>query len=197
VSIPRVVVLASGTGSLLQALIDESSNLNIDVAALISDGEVAACDRARAAGIRVVVHEMQSNRNTWNAGLLKILHDLKPDLIVSAGFMKILDSELVAEFSGRIINTHPALLPDFPGAHAVRDALSAGVRVTGSTIHFVDAGVDTGPVIAQHEIEIRESDSEESLHERIKVEERKLLISVVRDLTQGKVRLVNGEVVKA
>jgi phosphoribosylglycinamide formyltransferase-1 len=197
VSIPRVVVLASGTGSLLQALIDESSNLNIDIAALISDGEVAACDRARGAGIRVVVHEMQSNRNTWNAGLLKILHDLKPDLIVSAGFMKILDSELVAEFSGRIINTHPALLPDFPGAHAVRDALSAGVRVTGSTIHFVDAGVDTGPVIAQHEIEIRESDSEESLHERIKVEERKLLISVVRDLTQGKVRLVNGEVVKA
>ena len=196
-SIPRVVVLASGTGSLLQALIDESSNLNIDIAALISDGEVAACDRARGAGIRVVVHEMQSNRNTWNAGLLKILHDLKPDLIVSAGFMKILDSELVAEFSGRIINTHPALLPDFPGAHAVRDALSAGVRVTGSTIHFVDAGVDTGPVIAQHEIEIRESDSEESLHERIKVEERKLLISVVRDLTQGKVRLVNGEVVKA
>ena len=194
---PRVAVLASGTGSLFQALIDESSNLNIEIAALITDGEVAACDRARTAGIKVFVHEMSSDRSTWNAGLAEILHDLNPDLIISAGFMKILDPELVTKFSGRIINTHPALLPNFPGAHAVRDALAAGVKITGSTIHFVDAGVDTGPVIAQREIDISETDNEESLHERIKVEERKLLISVVRKFTQGKVRLVNGEVVQS
>jgi len=124
-----------------------------------------------------------------------VLTDLAPDLIVSAGFMRVLGETVVTKFSGILINTHPALLPDFPGAHAVRDALAAGATKTGTTVHFVDNGVDTGPIIAQREIEILPGDSEESLHERIKVAERELLVQVVRNIVAGKVSLLDGKVV--
>lgn len=193
----RVVVLASGTGSLFQELIDQSSNLEIEIVALIADAEVQACDRARSAGIPVVILPMKSDREIWNAELAGRLRSLDPDLIVSAGFMRILGKDLVSEFEGRIINTHPALLPNFPGAHAVRDALQAGVSETGSTIHFVDAGVDTGPIIARQRVDVIAGDTEASLHERIKVAERKLLLEVVKNVVQGKVRYENGKVVTA
>lgn len=193
----RVVVLASGTGSLFQALIDKSSELEIDIVGLVADGEVPACERARLAGIPVMVLPMKSDRELWNAELSQVIRTLEPDLIISAGFMKVLGPDLVSEFEGRIINTHPALLPNFPGAHAVRDALLAGATETGSTIHFVDAGVDTGPIIAQRSVAIVEGDTESTLHERIKNVERELLIEVVRDFVRGKVRYVNGKVVTA
>jgi phosphoribosylglycinamide formyltransferase-1 len=193
----RVVVLASGTGSLFQALIDNSANLGIDIVCLISDSEVQACDRARSAQIPVQVIPMKSDGNIWNKELAAQLRAANPDLIISAGFMKVLGAELVSEFEGKIINTHPALLPSFPGAHAVRDVLAAGVSETGSTIHFVDAGIDTGAVIAQEKVSVLTGDSESELHERIKVVERELLIEVVKQIVQGKVRYENGKVVTA
>lgn len=109
--------------------------------------------------------------------------------------MRVLGANVVAAFSGRLVNTHPALLPDYPGAHAVRDALAAGATKTGTTVHFVDAGVDTGPIIAQREVEILPSDTEESLHERIKVVERELLVETVGNIVMQKISLIDGKVV--
>lgn len=193
----RVVVLASGTGSLFQALIDLSPQLNINIVGLLTDSEVQAGERAREAGIPVTVIPMATDRDVWNSEIVAYLREQNPDLIVSAGFMKILGKDLVTEFAGRIINTHPALLPNFPGAHAVRDAIAAGATETGSTVHFVDAGVDTGAIIAQRSVPIHQNESEIDLHERIKVVERELLVEVVRNIVQGKVRYENGEAVTA
>lgn len=191
----RVVVLASGSGSLFQALIDSHADLNLDIVALVVDKDVPAVARAQSAGISVIEVPMLRDRNQWDQVMESVLTDLAPDLIVSAGFMRVLGENVVTKFSGSLINTHPALLPDFPGAHAVRDALAAGATKTGTTVHFVDTGVDTGPIIAQREIEILPSESEESLHERIKVVERELLVQVVRNIVTGKVSLVDGKVV--
>lgn len=191
----RVVVLASGSGSLFQALIDSQADLNLDIVALVVDKDVPAVARAQSAGISVIEVPMLRDRNQWDQVMESVLTDLAPDLIVSAGFMRVLGENVVTKFSGSLINTHPALLPDFPGAHAVRDALAAGATKTGTTVHFVDTGVDTGPIIAQREIEILPSESEESLHERIKVVERELLVQVVRNIVTGKVSLVDGKVV--
>jgi phosphoribosylglycinamide formyltransferase-1 len=123
-----------------------------------------------------------SNRDEWAGKLAKNISHFNPDLIVLAGFMKVLPASFVAKFSPRIINIHPALLPSFPGAHAVRDALAAGARETGVTIHIVDEGVDTGPVLAQQTVTILPADDEQSLHERIKLIEHKMLVGTVRDL---------------
>jgi phosphoribosylglycinamide formyltransferase-1 len=123
-----------------------------------------------------------SNRDEWAEKLAKNISHFNPDLIVLAGFMKVLPASFVAKFSPRIINIHPALLPSFPGAHAVRDALAAGARETGVTIHIVDEGVDTGPVLAQQTVTILPADDEQSLHERIKLIEHKMLVGTVRDL---------------
>lgn len=191
----RVVVLASGSGSLFQALIDSQADLNLDIVALMVDKDVPAVARAQSAGISVIEVPMLRDRNQWDQVMESVLTDLAPDLIVSAGFMRVLGENVVTKFSGSLINTHPALLPDFPGAHAVGDALAAGATKTGTTVHFVDTGVDTGPIIAQREIEILPSESEESLHERIKVVERELLVQVVRNIVTGKVSLVDGKVV--
>ena len=191
----RVVVLASGSGSLFQALIDSQADLNLDIVALVVDKDVPAVARAQSAGISVIEVPMLRDRSQWDQVMESVLTDLAPDLIVSAGFMRVLGENVVTKFSGSLINTHPALLPDFPGAHAVRDALAAGATKTGTTVHFVDTGVDTGPIIAQREIEILPSESEESLHERIKVLERELLVQVVRNIMTGKVSLVDGKVV--
>src|SRR5439155_13227757 len=109
----------------------------------------------------------------------------RPDLVVSAGFLKILGAEFLARFASRVINTHPALLPSFPGMHAVADALALGVKVTGSTVHFVDDGVDTGPIIAQEAVAVEPGDDEARLHERIKVVERRLLVAAVERLGRG------------
>ena len=193
---PRVVVLASGTGSLFRALAEAAPTIGIEIVGLIADAQVPALDIARESGIDAQVLEVGTDRALWNEQLASALRDLKPDLIVSAGFMRVIGAQVVAEFEGRIINTHPALLPLFPGAHGVRDALAAGAIVTGTTVHFVDAGVDTGPIIAQVEVPVLDDDTEETLHERIKVQERALLVDVVQKIVQGQVKyedLKNGD----
>lgn len=185
----RIVVLASGSGTLLQALIDSlGSALPVDLVAVISD--VPACgalDRAERAGVPglVVAPSEHPDRQAWNQALLDHLRRLEPDWIVCAGFMRILGPTLVDAFAGRIVNTHPALLPSFPGAHGVRDALAYGVKVTGCTVHLIDHGVDTGPILAQEPVAVLPEDDEATLHERIKVVERSLLVQTLASLTRG------------
>lgn len=179
----RIVVLASGTGSLLQALIaaTRADGYPASVVAVGVDRDCAAVDHAVDAGVahfKVALRD-HADRAAWDAALTDAVAAHAPDLIVSAGFMKILGPAFMERFGGRIINTHPALLPAFPGAHAVRDALAYGVRVTGSTVHLVDSGVDTGPILAQEPVEVRVDDDEAALHERIKIVERRLLAEVV------------------
>jgi len=195
VSATRVVILASGSGTLFQALIENQTALAIEIVALVVDKDVPAVQRAQTAGISVVEVPMLPDRDQWNQVMESVLTDLGADLVISAGFMRVLGPNVVAAFAGRLINTHPALLPDFPGAHAVRDALAAGVTSTGTTVHFVDAGVDTGPIIAQREVEIFPTDTEDSLHERIKVVERELLVETVRKIVAQEISLVDGKVV--
>ena len=185
----RVVVLASGTGTLFTKLADSADDIGIQIVGLISDAEVPACDRARELNIPVVIVPLLEDRVKWDQNLATELSRLKPSLIVSAGFMKILGPVVLRFYEGRIINTHPALLPEFPGGHAVRDALAAGVPETGATIHFVDKGVDTGEVISQAVVKVEPGDTEEVLHERIKGVERDLLVSTVSDIAQGRVAL--------
>ena len=185
----RVVVLASGTGSLFQSLIDQQNIHGGELVGLITDIPCQAINRAVAANIPVKIIKVDSDRKSWNKKLLIELNNLNPNLIVSAGFMRIIGTEVLSDFEGKIINTHPALLPNFPGAHAVRDALAAGVNKTGATVHFVDAGVDTGKIIAQQEVKVQPNDTETSLHERIKVIERDLLVKVVADFVSGKINL--------
>ena len=185
----RVVVLASGAGTLFEALAIRAEEIGIEIVGLVTDAKVAACDRAAALNIPVTVIPMSVDRITWDQSLATELRRLKPELIISAGFMKILGQEVLASYMGRIINTHPALLPLFPGAHAVRDALQAGALETGATVHFVDAGIDTGQIIMQQQVMVEPDDTETLLHERIKVVEREILVRVVRDIANGKIML--------
>ncbi|BEP12350.1 phosphoribosylglycinamide formyltransferase [Acidothermaceae bacterium B102] len=180
----RLVVLVSGSGTNLQALLDASTDpaYGCAVVAVGSDKPgVGGLDRAEAAGVEtfVVPFADYADRAAWDAAFAKAVTAYEPDLVVLAGFMRILGPPVVEGFAGRLVNTHPALLPSFPGAHAVRDALAYGVKVTGTTVHLVDAGVDTGPIIAQATVAVRDDDDEASLHERIKVEERALLVDTV------------------
>ncbi|MCS5480437.1 phosphoribosylglycinamide formyltransferase [Corynebacterium sp. YIM 101645] len=177
-----VVVLVSGSGTLLQAILDNQGD-RYRVSLVIADVPCTALERAEKAGVDTRVVELGDDRAAWNVTLADTIAEINPDIIVSAGFMKILGAGVLARFDGRIINTHPALLPSFPGAHAVRDALAHGVKVTGSTVHFIDAGVDTGPIIAQAAVEVETDDTEDSLHERIKKIERQLIVSVLRSAT--------------
>ena len=181
--IPRLVILASGNGSLAQAIFDaqKSAKLPVEILALICDQpEAFVLERAKASGIATFLHPISSDRPVWDAQIYARVKSLQPDLVVSAGFMRILSAEFVKDF--KTINAHPALLPLFPGAHAVRDALAAGAEVTGATIHWVDAGVDTGEVIAQSTVKIGADDNESSLHERIKMVERELIVNCIREL---------------
>ena len=191
----RVVVLASGSGTLFQALVDKQAEIGIEIVSLVVDKEVPAVARAQSASIPVIEVPMLPDRSAWDLVMCEVLTRLNPDLVVSAGFMRVLGPETVSKFSGRLINTHPSLLPQFPGAHAVRDALAAGATVTGTTVHFVDAGVDTGPIIASRIVEIQETDDEVTLHERIKQVERELLVQTVFDFFAKKFELVAGKVV--
>lgn len=185
----RIVVLVSGSGTLLQALLDATGQPDYP-ASIVAVGTdrpgVEALDRAAAAEVphfttRVADH---ADRSAWDAALTAAVAVYEPDLVVSAGFMKILGENFLARFPNRVLNTHPALLPAFPGAHAVADALEAGVKVTGSTVHLVDAGVDTGPIVAQRAVEVVDTDDVESLHERVKATERELLMEVVAKLVR-------------
>ena len=184
----KLVVLASGSGTLLQALIDAAARPGYpaQVAAVGADRTgIEALARAERPGIpsftvRVGDHP---DRAAWDKALAEAVAAYQPDLVVSAGFMKILGPAFLGRFT--VVNTHPALLPSFPGTHAVRDALEAGVKVTGSTVHFADAGVDTGPVIAQEAVVIEPDDDEDVLHERIKAVERRLLVETIERLGRG------------
>jgi phosphoribosylglycinamide formyltransferase-1 len=137
----------------------------------------------------VVTPSAFDTREAWTDVLLANINHFKPELVVLAGFMRILPANFVAALSPNLINLHPSLLPAFPGAHAVRDALYAGAKTTGATIHIVDEGVDTGPHIAQVEVEVLPDDNETELHERIKAAERKLLIATVKEIAAGKINL--------
>lgn len=186
----RVVVLISGTGSLCAALLDATDDPSypVDVVAVGADRAAAGLEHARRRGIPTFVRALgdHPDRPAWDEALAAEIAAFEPDLVVSAGFMKIVGPAVLDAFGGRLINTHPALLPAFPGAHAVRDALAAGATVTGSTVHVVDAGVDTGPVLAQREVPVRPDDDEARLHERIKAVERELLVeTVARLVTTG------------
>ncbi|CAM3460175.1 phosphoribosylglycinamide formyltransferase [Isoptericola cucumis] len=180
----RIVVLASGGGSNLAALLaaHDDGGYGARVVGVVSDKPGAgALDLARDAGVASVVVAPADfdDRAAWNVGVAEAVAVFRPDYVVLAGFMRILAPSFVERFDGRILNTHPALLPAFPGAHGVRDALAYGVRVTGCTVHVVDAGVDTGPIIAQVAVPVADGDDEASLHERIKVAERALLVETV------------------
>lgn len=202
-----VVVLASGSGTLLQAILDQQDGqhdqpsrhgkhgkhgnhsqgaqdgedaASYRVARVVADIPCEALNRAEAAGVDTHVVELGADRAAWNVALADAVGEADPDVIVSAGFMKVLGEQFLERFEGITINTHPALLPSFPGAHAVRDALAYGVKVTGSTVHFIDAGVDTGRIIAQHPVAVAAEDTEATLHEKIKQIERELIVSVLR-----------------
>lgn len=160
----------------------------LEVVALVTD--VAGCGathRASAAGIPVAAVPVSAypDRTAWDSALADEIARWTPEWVVSAGFMRILGPAVLSAFPSRIINTHPSLLPSFPGAHAVADAISHGVRVTGCTVHLVDAGIDTGPILAQEAVAVLPGDDVETLHERIKVRERRLLVEVVRRLCRG------------
>ncbi|SHJ31012.1 phosphoribosylglycinamide formyltransferase-1 [Tessaracoccus bendigoensis DSM 12906] len=182
----RVVVLLSGTGTLCQALIDaiDAGDVDAEVVAVVSDQSTAeGLERARRRGIPAVAHPFikGSDRATWDSKLAELVGAFDPDLVASAGFMKLVGEAFLARFGGRMINTHPALLPAFPGIHGPRDALRAGVKVSGATVFLVDAGVDTGRILLQGAVDVLPGDDVESLHERIKVVERRLLIQAVSE----------------
>jgi phosphoribosylglycinamide formyltransferase-1 len=185
----RLVVLVSGAGTNLQALLDACSDpaYGAQVVAVGADRRgIAGLDRAERVGLPTFVVRTadHASRELWDAALTEAVRAHEPDLVVSAGFMKLLGERFLDRFGGRTVNTHPALLPAFPGRHAVRDALAYGVKVTGCTVHFVDEGVDTGPVIAQESVPVRWHDDEDALHERIKQVERRLLVEVVGRLAR-------------
>ena len=194
----RVVVLASGTGTLAQSVVDATSDSDCPyrVVALVSDRDCEAVTRAGAAGVdtTVVAPGDHADRAAWNQALTDAVQQFEPDWVVSAGFMRILGQTFLEAFPSRVINTHPALLPSFPGAHAVRDALDYGVSVTGSTVHVVDSGVDTGPIITQRAVDVLPDDTEATLHERIKVVERELLVDVIATAARGRLHIEGRKV---
>jgi phosphoribosylglycinamide formyltransferase-1 len=164
------------------------------VVAVVSDRECIGLKAAERRGIEAAVVPFGSfgSREEWSDALRESVARHEPDLVVSAGFMRVTSPVFVDAFAGRYINLHPALLPSFPGAHGVRDALAAGVKVTGSTVHFVDYEVDHGPILMQEPVRIEEGDDEDSLHERIKNAEYGLLPAACRSILEGKVRIENG-----
>ena len=185
-----VVVLISGSGSNLRALLDAAANplYPARILAVGSDNPAAGLEHAELHGVPTFVVEPGrfATREAWADALLANIKHFEPDLVVLAGFMKILPPNFVQALSPNLINTHPSLLPEFKGAHAVRDALAAGATRTGVTSHVVDEGVDTGPHLAQAEVQIHPGETEAALHERIKVVERELLVDVVKQFAEAK-----------
>ena len=185
----RIVVLVSGSGSNLQAVIDAvaQGELDLEIAAVGSDRPDAyGLVRAREAGIPAFTVNFRdyADRAEWDAELTRVVSSYAPDLVLSSGFMRIVSAAFIDTFQGRYLNTHPALLPAFPGAHGVRDALAYGVKVTGCTVHWADAGVDTGPIVTQEAVAVLDGETEAELHERIKVVERRLLVSTLSAIAQ-------------
>lgn len=197
------MLLASGSGTLTQAVLDACAGSpgapGVEIAAVGSDRpEAPVLARAKAVGVPAFTVRPgdYADRAAWDAALAQAVAAFAPDWVVSAGFMRVLGPAFTDRFPERIINTHPALLPSFPGAHAVRDALAHGVKVTGTTIHLIDAGVDTGPIIAQFPVRIAPGEDEDSLHERIRAVERRELVALLRFLGTGSLsasgRIVTG-----
>jgi phosphoribosylglycinamide formyltransferase 1 len=180
----RLVVLASGEGSLLQALLDACADpaYGAEVVAVGADRpDIRALDRAAGAGLPTFVLRVGDfpDRAAWDHALTDAVSGYGPDLVISAGFMKLVGKEFLDAFPHRYLNTHPALLPSFPGMHGVRDALDYGVKMTGCTVIIADEGVDSGPILAQAGVPVLDGDTEETLHERIKSVERSLLVETV------------------
>lgn len=187
----RIVILLSGSGSNAQAVFDAVSSgaLPIQISAVGSDTPDAyGLVRARDAGLETFVLDYADypNRSAWTVALSDAVAEYDPDLVLSSGLMRIVGSEFIDRFAGRFVNTHPALLPSFPGAHGVRDALAAGVKITGTTLHLVDAGVDTGRILDQRAVRIHPGESEAELHERIKVEERAMVLDALAALHRAR-----------
>lgn len=178
----RLIVLASGTGSLLESILAAAvGDYPARVVAVGTDRDCRALEIAEAASLPTFTTRVgdHADRNAWDAAITDAAAAHQPDLVVSAGFMKILGPQFLSRYPGRVVNTHPALLPAFPGAHPVPDTLAYGARVTGCTVHLVDAGMDTGPILAQEAVDVLDDDDESALHERIKVVERRLLVEVL------------------
>jgi phosphoribosylglycinamide formyltransferase-1 len=180
----RLVVLVSGTGTTLQALLDACTDPGYGAAVVAVGADrsgTPAVERARSAGVDTFELPLSAapSRAEWDQRLTSRVASFEPDLVVLAGFLKLAGEAFLDRFGGRCVNTHPALLPSFPGMHGPRDALAYGVKVSGATLFLVDAGVDTGAIVAQTAVPVREDDSDESLHERIKVAERVMLVDTV------------------
>lgn len=195
----RLVVLISGAGTNLQALLDAAADPTFpaEIVAVGADrADASGLDRAVSAGLPtfVVSPKQFADRSEWDTELAARINDFEPDWVISAGFMRILGPAVLDAFPNRIVNTHPALLPSFPGAHAVPQALEHGVKLSGCTVHLVDAGVDTGPILAQVCVDVLPDDDEDSLHERIKTVERTLLVDVVGRLCSGPIAITNRRV---
>lgn len=190
-----LVVLISGGGSILRAILEATADADYParVIAVGADSDCPGLAHAEQAGVPTftVMPSSFSNREEWGEQLLAQIQAWKPDLVVCAGFMRVLPPAVVHALSPALINTHPALLPAFPGAHAVRDALAAGVDTTGTTVHIIDEGVDTGPVLVQSAVPVLPGDTEASLHERIKVVERGLVVQTIRDIAENTIQLAD------
>jgi phosphoribosylglycinamide formyltransferase-1 len=185
----RLVVLVSGSGSNLQALFDATADpaYGAQVVAVGADRDgIAGLDRAAAVGVPTFVDPLKAyeNRDHWDMALTAHVAECKPDLVISAGFRKLVGARFLAAFGDRYVNTHNSLLPSFPGIHGPRDALAYGVKIAGATLFFVDAGIDTGPIIAQVSVPVLEDDTEDTLTERIKVAERRQLVEQVGRLVR-------------
>lgn len=200
-SVARVAVLVSGTGTVLQALLDAAASdpgLGGEIVLVASDrADARGLERARAAGVPTAVVALgdHPDRGAWEAALADTVAAYDPQVVVLAGFMRILTGRFLARWPDRVLNTHPSLLPAFRGAHAVRDALAYGVRVTGATVHLVDEEVDHGPIIGQRAVNVHPDDTEATLHARIKDVEHELLPACVRLACQGRLRVDGRRVV--
>ena len=197
----RLVVLVSGEGTNLQALIDACADpaYGAAVVAVGADRDgIRGLERAEQAKIPVFTVKVKdfATRDKWDEALAARCAEFEPGLIVCAGFMKLVGKAFLARFGGRCLNTHPALLPSFPGMHGVRDALDYGVKVTGCTVFLVDEGVDQGPVVAQAAVPVHDDDDEGTLHERIKVAERALLVATVGRMARDGWRVTGGRKVR-
>jgi phosphoribosylglycinamide formyltransferase-1 len=193
----RVAVLVSGSGTNLQALLDDPA-IRPHVALVLSDRPgVRALDRAREAAVESVVIEPDgfADRSDFDLAVLRVLDERRIDVLVSAGYMRLLGKPVLDVFEGRWLNVHPALLPSFPGMHGVRDALEYGVKVTGVTVFLVDEGVDTGPIVSQEVVEVLADDDWDSLEERIHEAEHRLLPAAVRALIEGRLHVDGRRVV--
>ncbi len=195
----RLVVLVSGSGTNLQALLDACADpaYGARVVAVGADrDDIEGLARAERAGIPTFTRKLGdfSDRELWDRALADTVAGFEPDLVVLAGFMKLVSDDFLARFEGRVVNTHPALSPSFPGTQGPADAIAYGVKVTGCTLFVVDGGVDTGPIVAQESVPVLEGDDAESLHERIKVTERAMLVSAVGRMAREGIRIDGRQV---